>query len=439
MKAVIVNTADVGGGAERMAMTLLDGFEALGTETWLAVGDKRTDHPRVMPFYLSPHLDYRPHARPARRAALAVRRGLTRRLGHEDFDHPYTHRLLELTGTAPDVVLCKNLHGGYFDLRALGPLARRVPVVLSLADSWIFTGHCAVPSGCSRWERGCGSCPDLALPPAVRRDATAGNWRRKQRMLAGAGVFALAPSRWIEERARRSLLAPAVRDWRVVANGIDLGVFAPGSRREARRDLGLDPDRHVALFVANLGAASGIKDFATVRAAVRRLAEEAGRELDLLVVGGGPEIEPVGGGVRIRRVGFQAQPEAMARLYRAADVHVHSAREETFGLAAAEAMACGIPVVSASSGGIEEVVRHDRTGVLVAPGDSAALASALGGLLDDDARRARLGAAAAADAARRFDSRRMVSETHAWCVEAAERWRATRGAPAQAAALGSRP
>src|SRR5688572_6679252 len=102
-KALIVNTTDEGGGAERVAMTLLDGFEALGTETWLAVGAKRTEHPRVMPLYLSPHVDYRPYAARSRRAALAVRRSVARRLGHEDFDHPYTAHLLELTGSAPDV------------------------------------------------------------------------------------------------------------------------------------------------------------------------------------------------------------------------------------------------------------------------------------------------------------------------------------------------
>ena len=60
-KVVIVNTADLGGGAERMSMAVLDGFAALGIETWLLVGDKKTDHPRVMPFYLSPFFDYRPY------------------------------------------------------------------------------------------------------------------------------------------------------------------------------------------------------------------------------------------------------------------------------------------------------------------------------------------------------------------------------------------
>lgn len=421
MKVLIVNTADRGGGAERTSMALLDGFRELGADAWLAVGDKRTDHPRVIPLWRSPHVDYRPYARASHRAVLGARRRVGRRLGREDFDHPYSHRLLELTGSEPDVVLCRNLHGGYFDLRALRGLTRRVPVVLGLADSWIFTGHCAVPSGCPRWERGCGSCPDLARPPAVRRDATAANWRRKRRILADTAVYAVAPSRWMRDRAARSLLAPAVRDWRVIPNGIDLGAFRPGSRREARRRLGLTEDGHVALYVAQLGAANPHKDFPTVRAALRRLADAGRSGLELVVVGGDAGIGDVGEGVRVRRVGFEADRAELARLYRAADVCVHAAREETFGLVAAEAMACGTPVVSSGSGGIREVVEHGRTGLTVAPGDADALAAALGGLLDDDARRARMGAEAAAVAAERFDARRMVADTHAWCAEAARR------------------
>src|ERR1700750_886419 len=110
-QAVIVNRSDAGGGAERISMDLLDGFESLGTETWLAVARKRTDHPRVVSFYTSPHVDYSP-AHPLRRAGLRARRKLDPRLGLEDFNHPYTRHLMELTGSRPDVVLCHHLHWG---------------------------------------------------------------------------------------------------------------------------------------------------------------------------------------------------------------------------------------------------------------------------------------------------------------------------------------
>jgi glycosyltransferase involved in cell wall biosynthesis len=422
-KLLIVNTADAGGGAERIATTLLDGFPALGTETWLAVGDRRTDHPRVVPFHSSQYVDYRPHAGTATRLTLATRRWIDRRLGLEDFQYPYTRYVVRLTGLPrPDLVLCNNLHGGYFDLRVLPWLSRKVPVVLRLADSWTFTGHCACPPACERWEHGCGACPDLALPPAVARDATRFNWRRKRRIFAGARLFVVAPSRWMLDRARRSLLAPAVQGWRVVPSGVDLGVFRPGSRVEARRRLGLDPEGRLLVFVSNLGAANPNKDYPTLRAAMERLRHGAG-PLDLLVVGAEAPPERLGERVAVRHLPHYESRERLADFYRAADLYVHAARDESFCLVAAEALACGTPVVAAAGGGLAEVVEHEATGLLVPPGDAAALAAATRRVLDDPERRLAMGETAARAARERFDDRRMVAEMHAWCVEAAARWR----------------
>lgn len=422
-KVLIVNTADRGGGAEQVAATLLDGFESLGTETWLAVGAKRSQDPRVLPVYQHPRVDY---SRPRRRAAaraVELGRAVDRRLGREDLAHWSTAALLTLAGSPPDLVLCVNLHGGYFDLRELACLSRRVPVVLRLADSWLFTGHCAVPPGCGRWEHGCGSCPDLATPPAVRRDLTAYNWRRKRRLLAGARVHVTTPSRWLMDRARRSLLAPAIVGSRVVPNPIDTAVFAPGSRDAARAELGLDPGAAVLAFVSNLGATNPHKDFATLRRAVSRLtgAPEPGRALELLVVGAEAPEERPAPGLRVRHLPYERSRRRMAAVYRAADVYVHAARDESFCLTAAEALACGTPVVASASGGLTEVVDHARTGLVVAPGDDARLARGVDELLGDPARRERMGRLGGATVRRRYGGDRPVGELHAWCEEIAAR------------------
>ena len=70
--------------------------------------------------------------------------------------------------------------------------------------------------------------------------------------------------------------------------------------------------------------------------------------------------------------------------------------------------------------------RHERTGLLVPPGDAAALAAAVRRLLEAPGLREAMGAEAARTARERLDGRRMVAETHAWCVEAAARWRELR-------------
>jgi glycosyltransferase involved in cell wall biosynthesis len=414
-RALIVNTADRGGGAERVSMDLLDGFERLGTETWLAVAVKHTDHPRVVPVHVTAGDGVRARAR---RRAVEMQRAIDRRLGREDLVHWSTRDLLGVAGGPPDLVVCNNLHGGYIDLQELARLSRRVPFVLRLADSWTFTGHCAVPPGCSRWEHGCGSCPDLATPPAIRRDLTAYNWRRKRRILADARLHVVAPSRWMADRARRSLLGPSILSSRVIPNGVDTDAFAPGPRQAARAALGLDPNAHVLVYVSNLGAANPHKDFDTLRRTLRRVAgARIGRPLELLVVGAAAPDESPAHGARIRHLPYIERRDRLAAVYRAADVYVHAAPAETFCLAAAEALACGTPVVMAAAGGPAEVIDPDRTGVVVAPGDDAGAADAVIALLADDERRARMGALGVEAARERFSRDRSVAELHARCQE----------------------
>jgi glycosyltransferase involved in cell wall biosynthesis len=104
-----------------------------------------------------------------------------------------------------------------------------------------------------------------------------------------------------------------------------------------------------------------------------------------------------------RHVGFVGFQEDPARAFRALDVVVHaSTRPEPFGLTIVEAMACGKPVVAARAGGAAELFRHGHDALGVFPGDARALAAALGELVGDPLRRARLGDNARRTALARF-------------------------------------
>jgi glycosyltransferase involved in cell wall biosynthesis len=89
--------------------------------------------------------------------------------------------------------------------------------------------------------------------------------------------------------------------------------------------------------------------------------------------------------------------------YRAAAVSVIPSLEEGFGIPAAEAMGCEVPVVASDAGGLPEVVEDGVTGLVVPRGDSTALARAIGSLLADPERRRQMGRAGRARALRLFD------------------------------------
>jgi len=102
----------------------------------------------------------------------------------------------------------------------------------------------------------------------------------------------------------------------------------------------------------------------------------------------------------------------MVELYAEAEVAVVPSLYEGFSLPAVEAMACGVPLVTTTGGALPEVVGRDGdTALLVPPGDPAALAAAIGTVLDDAALRARLGAAGRARVSARYTWRATAEAT----------------------------
>jgi glycosyltransferase involved in cell wall biosynthesis len=119
---------------------------------------------------------------------------------------------------------------------------------------------------------------------------------------------------------------------------------------------------------------------------------EAADGLELAVVGDGPLRAGVPGAV-----GF-VPPDELGPWYERAAVVACPSLREGYGVACREAMAWGRPVVAAAVGGLLDAVEHERTGLLVRPGDVPELREALLRLLGDPGLRARLGAAARAEA-----------------------------------------
>jgi glycosyltransferase involved in cell wall biosynthesis len=340
-------------------------------------------------------------------------------LGREDFRFPGTRRLLELPPERPDVIHAHNLHGGYFDLRLLPALSAEVPLVLTLHDAWLLSGHCAHSLDCDRWRTGCGKCPDLSLYPAVRRDATAFNWRRKRDIFGGSTVRVAIPSRWLLRRVERSLLASAVVEARVIPNGVDLSTFRPGDSGRARAAVGLPADAQVLLTTALDARRSRWKDFSQLREAVGVLAAQR-REAPLHVVVLGTDAEPERvGEATIAFVPYVPDAAVAAAYYRAADVYVHPTRADTFPTAVLEALASGTPVVASRVGGIPEQLDDGESGFLVERGDAKALAARVSLLLSDARLREQVGRQGRARASRSFDFGRQVEAYLDWYADLA--------------------
>ena len=459
----VTKVARGGGGAERVAMSLHRGLLDRGHRSWMATTTRDRDDPTLLTIpkrgkrraslasrtlsragrFVGRHGRPRGVARTVERALTAPGAFIAEERGREVFDFPGTSRIPRLPPEPPDLVHLHNIHGRYFDLRQLAPMSHRLPVVMTLHDEWTFTGHCAYGLYGDRWRTGCGSCPDLDVYPAIRRDATRANLRAKAGIYARSRLHVSTPSQWLMDRARDSVLAPGVVDWRVIHNGVDRSIFRPGDRLEARARLEIPAEPFVLLFTANLARRSPFKDWDTVSEAAERVAAAVDdRPVLCLALGDeGPTRRLPNG--ELRFVPYRSDLAEVASFYRAADVYLHAAKAENFPTTILEAMATGLPVVATAVGGIPEQVRSlagargawagaadgqgAATGVLVAPGDATAMSEATLAILRDDATRARLGANGAADAAERFDLERQLDETVAWYREVVAAWQVVGG------------
>jgi len=325
---------------------------------------------------------------------------------HEDFDFPATRYLLEQAPFAPGILHLHNLHGDYFDLRELPRLSRAVPTIITLHDAWLLAGHCSHSFDCERWKTGCGSCPRLDIPPALRRDGSAFNWQRKQKIFRNSRLSFVCPSEWLADKVRQSMLMPGTEQLRVIPNGVDTSVFKPGDKAAARERLGWPQKAFIVMFAANSVRQSIWKDYPTMREAIGLAGEKAsGQPIRFFAIGDIAPAEQAG----VVRIEFLPYRDSLAECYQAADAYLHATKADTFPTAVIEALACGVTVVATAVGGIPEQIIEGKTGFLVPEGNARALAERLVHLAKSPELMFAMGTAASLDAADRFSLERMAS------------------------------
>jgi D-inositol-3-phosphate glycosyltransferase len=183
----------------------------------------------------------------------------------------------------------------------------------------------------------------------------------------------------------------------IIPCGVDLELFRPLPRDQARALLNLPMETKIVLFVGRLEPIKGVD---ILLDALAHLDCDGCQGLALVVGGNVDSTEAarllairdqLGLGDSVRLVGAQEQRN-LPYFYAAADVCVVPSFYESFGMVAIEAMACGLPVIASRAGGLQFTVQDGQNGLLVPPGDSIALAAALQQLLTDEEMRSRLSA-----------------------------------------------
>lgn len=233
--------------------------------------------------------------------------------------------------------------------------------------------------------------------------------------------------RWLAELAVRvadrivvnaELLRPKGRAGErtdVIPSGVDTERFHPtAGNADAKERLGIAPGTPL---IGTVGRLEPRKGTATLLAATAALRAGGRHDAALVVVGDGPlraeleaEAARLGIGAQVRWLGDRSEVGAVLE---ALDVFVLPSRTEGMSNALLEAMATARPVVATAVGGTPEVIADGVSGLLVPADDAAAMATAIGRLLDDPRAAARLGAAARQTVEERYGARSMVRRLEA--------------------------
>lgn len=322
-----------------------------GIESQHCVWEKGTDDANT--WKLAENVSYR-------QKALAKAAGYENKYAIQSLLYPFSwHLYFDGRFKKADLAHYHLIHTGYFSISALPALTRGKPSVWTLHDPWAMTGHCVYPFNCERWKTGCGKCPSLNIEFAVAKDNTAFMWKAKDFFYKHSKLNIVVASKWMLKMAEES---PLMNRFNIhhIPYGLDLTIFKPANAVRAKLSLGINPDTVVLSFRATVRELKGLP---YIVEALKGLNTDS--KICLITFNEKNLLEQFKDKFQIIDLGWTEDTELITRAYNATDIFLMPSTAEAFGMMAAEAMACGKPVITFKGTSLPEVVFHPEGGVAV--------------------------------------------------------------------------
>ena len=285
-----------------------------------------------------------------------------------------TFKLIEkIREIQPDIIHLHHLHGYFINIEILFNFLKgsKIPVVWTFHDCWSFTGHCVYFDfvGCEKWKTGCNNCPQTKeYPASLFIDRSKENYLLKKDIFTSVDKMIIVPvSNWLGGLVKESFLQNY--PIKVIQNGVDINIFQPISAIDRLQEKLNVKENFVILGVASPWVKrKGLNDFV-------ELSELLKNDCSIILVGlNKKQLNNLPSNI----IGLPRteSPKHLAKLYSLSDVFVNPTYEDTFPTTNLEAMACGTPVITYSTGGSVESITHE-TGLVVEKGDVISMLQAI--------------------------------------------------------------
>lgn len=262
-----------------------------------------------------------------------------------------------------DVVHLHWINQGMLSLRNISSIiASKKPVVWTMHDFWSSTGICHYPGSCAHYKASCGNCQYLP-GGGYKKDLSFRTWKRKRKLYERGNIIFVACSKWLQGKARESSL---LKDLLVesIPNPIDTTVYCPADKKVARQHLGLPEDMSLILFVSQriTDERKGINYFIDAMNLLVERHPEMKQNTGVVILGGKSDEVADRLPVKTFSVGYVADEKKIIEIYNSVDLYVLPSLEDNLPNTIMESMACGVPCVGFKTGGIPEMIDHQKNG-----------------------------------------------------------------------------
>jgi Glycosyltransferase len=356
MKILLVNTFETKGGAAVACKRLAVALEKEGLDVHMLVEEKTTADRLVISLKESP----------LSRIRFAYERFiifLNNRLDRENlFKVSIANTGRDITKLAEfkeaDIIHLHWINQGMLSLRDLEKITKSGKTIIwTMHDMWPITGICHHSGICSNYEKDCGNCHLLHAPSP--KDLSFRVLRKKKKILPNSGIQFVACSQWLMHKAESSSLKKG-NYISSISNPIDTEAFRPGDQKLARTELGLPTDKKLILFGA-YSISDKLKGIDYLIEATQLL-KDLKEEMELVFIGEEKEELSANFGLKAHFMGYISDTKKLITLYQSIDCYVTPSLQENLPNMIMEAMSCGVPCVGFHTGGIPEMIAHDKTG-----------------------------------------------------------------------------
>lgn len=344
MQILQINTVDTRGGAAKVAYSIKKELKKNGHQSPMLVGRKYSKDEDVKLLNDTQSFSGK------------VRRKSAYWLANDIDLFTSNHLLKTEEFKKADIVHVHNLHSNYFNLNTLKKISAIKPIVWTLHDMWPITAHCAHAFDGKIKKTGFFTCPSLDIYPPIAWHNEKYLEKTKAEIYKNSNLHIVTPSEWLANKVKQSILKD--KPLSTIPNGIDISIFKPQDKQECRRSLGLPKDKQIILIVAKGGQLNPWKGGSYAQEVIKALKNDSGV---FFVDLGGNDYQ---NSLQIKTVGYVADQELLAKYYSASDMLLYPSIADNCPLVVLEAEACGLPVVSFATGGIPELVDHQKTGYI---------------------------------------------------------------------------